>query len=312
MALEVGAPVEREARLDQLVAIDRRIVWQTKETRRQGVEGRTIVNDRRIHTDTGGQGERRAHDPSVLQEEAEVLELPGGSARVHVTVGRVEQVVGTRGASAERVDSVELIHAELVAAEEVEDIFAVVVDAELGGVITPRVGTGCEEGGRVDIDDVDVTETLGADPEAIRTRAARAVQADLDGRERVADIVGRTLLRRGERHLGREGRRPVAIQLEDRAFELADVRVPVARERERTRTEVRQDRQSLLGLVQAQARTMRLVDVPVELDEHIFDFGIESRRRVEGAGVELPNVLRNRGNFRDLRLRDARDDVRSA
>ena len=312
LTLEVRAPVEREARLDQLVAIDRRIVGQTKEIRGECVEGRTIINHRRVHAHTSGQGQLGADHPGVLQEEAQVLELPSSGTRVHITVGRVEQVVGARRARAERVDTVELIDTELVTTEEVEDVLALVVDAELGGVIAPRVGAGREEGLRIDLHDVDVTEALRTDPEAVGARAVRAVQADLDGRQRRADVVIRSLLRRRERHFRRERRRPVAVQLCDRAFELTDVVVPVARERERARTEVRQDRQNLLGFVQAQARTVRLVDVPVELHEDVFDLGVEARGRVECARVELPHVLGDRGHFGDLRLRDAGHDVRSA
>ena len=57
---------------------------------------------------------------------------------------------------------------------------------------------------------------------------------------------------------------------------------------------------------------MRLVDVPVELHQDVFDLGVEARGRVEGARVELPHVFGDRGDFGDLRLRDAGHDVRRA
>jgi hypothetical protein len=207
----------------------------------------------------------------------EVGQLERRGDRVDIPVDRVAHVEAARLPGAVVVQAIELVHAELVTAEQVEHVVLLVLGAELDLVVTEEQRAGAEEGEFFGLEHVDVAELLGAHEHrvAVRTVVTRTTaDARTVGRSRAAH--GRTTLNSVEKFW--------LQSLYSWPTTLSKVlfwRTRSSRDRLLPQP-LRRNGLDLLGVGVTEAGTVIVGDVPVDLDRVHLRCRFQRIRNVQG------------------------------
>ena len=307
----------------------------------RGVAQRTVAGRRTVVTDAVGQLQVAVDRPGVLQEQAGVGQGPVGGGVTQAAallgqlglvlrhaaalevfqhraldhVGRVALHVGGEvvGVGRGRVGAGELVNAEGVLQEGVVDVVARIVGAELHLVVTLEPGgAGIGVPGSV-VELVHVTAALRTEVQGTVAGAGagrcagrqRAREHQGDRRQGRCQGVVLAAVATRQFHFGREVRGPVAEQLGDRRFEVLVLGVLVGGQRQRAAAVAAEEGLDLRGLLPAEACAVVVVDVPVDLQQAVFDFLLGAARHLAAADVHAVLVLGDVLDLADGVLADA-------